>query len=254
MSQTKSLGGTTVTAGAIFLLLVSLAGNAFLGSMYWQTRQELTQLRQDPNFGAKEDLDQTLEEVSRIVNLPEGIVPIVATVNNAESLRGRQEFFEDAQNGDKMLLYSNATASADRKAYLYRPATQQLINVAPINISGQIQPQEDTFTIDIRNGTGREGLETQMESLLARVFPNATVTARGLAANDDYEASVLVQANASNEMAQKFSQLFNVPIVELPDGESPVGDTDLVLILGSSQEEAAADTSPAPEASPSGQE
>lgn len=232
MSEEAAERKLPVQAILIFLVLVSLAGNAFLGSMYWQTRSELAQLRANPQQEAQEELDAILAEVSSLITLPEGLVPVLATVNNADSLRERQVFFENAQNGDKLLLYTAAEDVADRKAYLYRPSTKQLINVAPINVGGQIQAQEDTFSMDIRNGTPTEGLEDQMESLLGNVFPNASVGAKGIAARSDYEASALVQVNASDELAQKVSQLFNVELVDLPSGETSNGDVDLILILG----------------------
>lgn len=232
MSESATTRKLPLPAILVFLLLVSLATNAFLGSMYWQTRRELAELKANPQLEAQEELDSILTEVSTLITLPEGVTPILATVNNAESLRERQAFFENAQNGDKLLLYTTAPTVSDRKAYLYRPETKQLINVAPVNVGGQIQAQEDSFSIDIRNGTSNEGLEDQMEGLLGNVFPNASVTAKGLAANDEYTESLLVQVNASEQLATKVAELFNIDLVNLPAGEAQPGDVDLVLILG----------------------
>jgi len=241
MSEESNSKKPPVQVILVFLLLLSLAGNAFLGSMFWQTRQELATLRENPTAEAQEELDQIIAQVSALITLPEGATPILATVNNADSLRDRQPFFKDAQNGDKLLMYTTAPEESERKAYLYRPSNKQLINVAPINVGGQIQAQEDAFSIDIRNGTGTADLENQMESLLGRVFPNASVAAKGLAANDEYTSTVLVQVNASDELAAKVAQLFNVELTTLPQGEAAPGDVDLVLILGGSGDSATED-------------
>lgn len=207
MSEESAAKKPPVQVVIIFLLLLSLAGNAFLASMYMQTRNKLNQIEENPTADAQAELDEILNEVSSLITLPEGITPILATVNNADSLKERQAFFKDAQNGDKLLMYTTATEVADRKAYLFRPETKQLINVAPINVGGQIQAQEDEFSMDIRNGTETDGLEDQMESLLGRVFPNASVATKGIASGT-YDQSMLVKVNASDEVANKVSQLF----------------------------------------------
>lgn len=229
MSETTKKSGLALKAVLIFLLLVSLAGNALLGSLYWQERNH------NPEMDAQAELDMVMAEISKLITLPEGATPVLATVSNAEDLRNRQAFFENAEDGDKLLLYNTATESANRKAYLYRPSTKQLINVAPINVGGQIQPQQDEFSIDIRNATLTEGLEDQMEALLSQVFPNATVVAKG-EANQDYDQSSLIQVNASSEVARKVSELFSVELIDLPETEDPNPETDLILILGGSSD------------------
>lgn len=254
MSEESSKKSLPIKPILILLLLLSLAGNAFLASMYLQARNTTAA---DPTLQAQAELDEVLEQVSKLVNLPEGVTPILATVNNADSLKEQQPFFKDALNGDKLLLYTNAPDPVDRKAFLYRPETNQLINVAPLNIGGNIQAQQDEFSMDIRNGTGSEGLEDQMEALLGRIFPNSNVASKGIAANDEYESSVLVQVNASDELATKVSQLFNVPVEELPADEEVNEDVDLILILGGTGETAEADqteTDTTQEASPAGQQ
>lgn len=249
MSETQS-SNNKLSALLGFLLILSLAGNAFLASLYWQLRQETTQLRQDPQVMAQEELQTILDEVSQLITLPDGVVPILATVNNADELRERQPFFQNAQNGDKLLLYSNAPSEEDRKAYLYRPATKQLINVAPLNIGGQIQAQEDAFSIAIRNGTSQPDLAEQMESLMERIFPNSSVTETTNAANADYTQTVLVRLNGSEEVVDKVANLLNVPIANLPAGEVAPEDADMLLILGFSAEELEATASPSPSPTP----
>lgn len=259
MSEGQSTtSGKKVSAILGFLLLVSLAGNAFLGSMFWQLRQEVVQLREDPQMMAQQELEQVLAEVSQIISLPEGVIPILATVNNAEEIRERQPFFANAENGDKLLLYSNAPLEEDRKAYLYRPSTRQLINVAPVNLGGQIQAQEDSFTIAIRNGTNQNDLGAQMESLMERIFPNATVSEVGNAARNDYSQSVLVQVDGNDEVVGKVANLFNVPIQSLPEGEVAPTGVDMLLILGFTGEELEAEVqeqteTQAPAATPAGE-
>lgn len=70
-------------------------------------------------------------ELSKFLELPADDTPTLATVSDVEKVKD-QTFFKNAQNGDKVLLYSKAG-----KAILYRPSTKKLIEVAPINTPTQ---------------------------------------------------------------------------------------------------------------------
>ena len=66
-------------------------------------------------------------KAGKLILLPEE-VPTVATVSNPERLRD-QPFFAQAKAGDKVLVYSIA-----KKVYLYDPANDIIVNVAPLDI------------------------------------------------------------------------------------------------------------------------
>ncbi len=72
-----------------------------------------------------------IEKVGRLIALPEGEEPTVATVSDPEKLKD-QAFFANAKVGYKVLIYTQA-----RKAYLYDPAQNKLIEVAPITTEVQ---------------------------------------------------------------------------------------------------------------------
>lgn len=69
-----------------------------------------------------------IEAVGRHIVLPEGEVPTVATVNDVEQLAGLP-FFAQAEVGHKVLIYTGA-----KKAILYDPEIDKLIEVAPLNV------------------------------------------------------------------------------------------------------------------------
>jgi hypothetical protein len=60
--------------------------------------------------------------------LPTEELPIVATVADPEKLKG-QAFFVNATKGDKVLIYNTA-----KKAILYSPTENKIVDVAPLSI------------------------------------------------------------------------------------------------------------------------
>ncbi|MBX4181326.1 DUF4366 domain-containing protein [Candidatus Parcubacteria bacterium] len=76
-----------------------------------------------------------VEMVSKLIMLPEGEKPTVATISDPALLQG-QPFFANAQKGDELLIYSVA-----QKAYLYRPSINKLIEVSVINTNASPQGQ-----------------------------------------------------------------------------------------------------------------
>lgn len=75
------------------------------------------------------------KKVGRLMVLPEGETPTIATVSDPEALKD-QEFFVEAKVGDKVLIYSNA-----KKAILFDPKANKIINVAPLNTNQQTPTQ-----------------------------------------------------------------------------------------------------------------
>ena len=87
-------------------------------------QQKLTQTTQSNQA----DVQQLIAKVGQLVLLPTDENPTIATVTDLSKLQG-QPFFEQAQVGDKVLIYTNA-----KKAILYRPAQNKIIEIAPINL------------------------------------------------------------------------------------------------------------------------
>lgn len=84
------------------------------------------QSEQAAQAAAEMETKEAVESVGKLIALPEGEQPTVATVSDPMKLKD-QAFFAKAQTGDKVLIYTKA-----KKAYLYRPSKDLLIEVAPI--------------------------------------------------------------------------------------------------------------------------
>jgi hypothetical protein len=104
--------------------VVMLAAIAAAGFFYYQN----TQLKQTPQLALQEETADLVEKVSKLVVLPEGETPTIATVSDPEALKD-QIFFAQAEKGDKVLIYTNA-----KKAVLFSVVRNKILNVAPLNI------------------------------------------------------------------------------------------------------------------------
>lgn len=87
-----------------------------------------SQINTDPQKVAQDKQAALLAQVSRLIFLPQGENPTIATVANIDVLRN-QPFFANAKNGDSVLIYVKA-----RKAILYDEVNNKIVEVAPINI------------------------------------------------------------------------------------------------------------------------
>jgi len=88
--------------------------------------------RQNTNSNSiSTDSASLLETIGKLAILPSGEEPVIATVTDLEKLEG-QVFFENAQVGDKLLVYSKA-----KKAIIYRPSENKIIEIGPINSLGE---------------------------------------------------------------------------------------------------------------------
>jgi len=112
----------------VLLLVVALiVGGAYLAYRYKQLKEENDRLS-NPAEVAKVATAKLVADVAQLTELPTGETPTIATVSDASKLKN-QAFFAKAQNGDKVLIYTQA-----KRAYLYRPSTDKIIEIAPINL------------------------------------------------------------------------------------------------------------------------
>lgn len=121
----------------LFVLVVILA-IVGAGAYLYKRNRDLSaenKLLSNPTEVAERQQAALIAQVGALVDLPSGETPTIATVSDAAKLKD-QTFFENAQNGDRVLIFTKT-----KKAYLYRPSTNKLINIAPINIGNSGEQQ-----------------------------------------------------------------------------------------------------------------
>lgn len=109
----------------LIVLVIILAGA--LGYTVWQNQR----LR-SPEYQAQQQDEvnkKVIENVAKIFLVPSDTEPTIASIVDIDSLRkANPEFYRDAQNGDRLLIYAT-------RAIIYRESENKVINVAPVSIS-----------------------------------------------------------------------------------------------------------------------
>ncbi|OGH07510.1 MAG: hypothetical protein A2171_02355 [Candidatus Levybacteria bacterium RBG_13_35_9] len=126
---------------AVFLIVVVLIitggfvyyKNQIAKSQVSQQTLSLTQQKEQEN-------NDLIEKVGKLILLPTNEQPTIATITDKSQL-STQPFFNNAVDGDRVLVYANA-----KKAILYRPSTNKIIEVAPVNITSPTLTPSPTAT------------------------------------------------------------------------------------------------------------
>ena len=116
------------------VLLLAVIG---LGLWTWQLytdkkalRTQVSALETNPQIAIQKQTDDLISTVGSLITLPAGETPTIANVSDATQARKQSAFFNNAENGDKVLMYVKAG-----EAILYRPSTSKIILVAPLTFN-----------------------------------------------------------------------------------------------------------------------
>src|SRR5437773_9402672 len=101
----------------VIVPVIAVAALLLAGYFYMQVRK----LEQNPQAVAQQESNDLIAKVSKLIVLPSGEAPTVATVSDPEALKD-QPFFASAHKGDKVLIYAQA-----KKAILYSVALNKII-------------------------------------------------------------------------------------------------------------------------------
>ena len=123
----KKLGFFYGRRWLLVVIILLVAGVAALTYGYIHTKNELNKAK-NPTTAGKTEAEQIVNTINKVVLVPTGETPTLATVQDVSKLKS-QTFFKNAQNGDKVLIYSRSG-----QAILYRPLTKQVIEYAPVNL------------------------------------------------------------------------------------------------------------------------
>ena len=198
-----------------------------------------------------EEITTLTREIGALMELPGDEVPTLATVTNREKLAD-QPFFQKAQNGDKVLIYTKSG-----RAILYRPSIGKIVDVTSVNVANNqpaetskdpVVPQEviqqeatpeDILSaeagaprIALYNGTTKKALTQKYETEITENNPGKVVITAESAQKSDYKQTIVVDLTGKqSDMARKLAAEYGVAIAPLPAGEA-APDADILVIYG----------------------
>lgn len=108
------------------LVLGLLVFSVFMFAQYQQAKNKVAS---NTPAAANKQVEDVVTKVGKLIILPKDQKPTVATVVHSDKLKD-QIFFANAKDGDKVLVYSN-----QKQAILYRPSTNQLVNVSSVTVT-----------------------------------------------------------------------------------------------------------------------
>lgn len=109
--------------------LIALSFGLFMFVQFHEAKAKL-----QPEAASKKQISSLVGKVSKLAVIPQDETPTIITVLNASKVNN-QTFYQDAKDGDKVLVFNQK-----KRAILYRPSTNQIVNIAPVVVS----PTEDT--------------------------------------------------------------------------------------------------------------
>lgn len=245
-----------IIISAVLALLILLL--AFFFIQYQKTQNELSKIKSTNQMSTeKEDESKKIiEEVSKIMVLPQNETPTVATVNDVEKLRATQPFFQLAKNGDKVLVYTN-------RAILYDPIAKKIVDVSrlsqstasptlnnapagasPIPTPSPIPtsvptPQSITtsYKFAIYNGTKTVGLTKTFETdTLKTKLPTAVVVKKADAKGDYTKSLIIDISGTKNTEVEQIANTLGLENAILPEKETTPLGADFLIILGTDKE------------------
>lgn len=115
------------------LLVVLVALVVFLDFQRRQARAELVNLSvrleqvQGDAAENQERADRIVERVRSLIDIPEDVVPTVATIVDVEKLRAQNAFYNKAENGDYLVV-------TPTRAILFDDDRGVIVDVVPVQI------------------------------------------------------------------------------------------------------------------------
>lgn len=215
---------------ALFFFVLIFIILAAVPSYYFYGKYREAQFRlQNPQSALLADAKAIVAAVGKLMVLPADEEPTVATVTDTEKLKD-QPFFVNAQNGDKVIIYTKA-----RKAILYRPILNKIIDIGPITVNQQATSSATTPTavkVVLYNGTSVVGLTKRYETELKTKVPEVTVVDRDNAAKSGYLKTIIVDVTQSKSIeVAKLAERLGIEVAPLPKDEATPA-ADFLIILG----------------------
>ena len=244
--------------GFLVVLVLGVLGSGVFAAYYYGLHKNIAS-----SNPADEEVAMLVARVGKLIDLPEGEIPTVATVADKTKLES-QNFFKKSENGDKVLIYTESG-----KAFLYRPSTKKIVDVTVINVNEKTaEPVAPTVpsipgasedpqivseeggeselessapesslvpSIALYNGTTKKGLTQKQEDIVLKGFGEVSVLEKETANSTDYKKTLVVDVSGKYpDLVASLSKKYRAEVGALPEGERETV-ADILIIFGEDQ-------------------
>lgn len=201
---------------SIVLVVIAIALAALTFFFYRQYQN----IKKNPNQIAQAEIDAVTANVGRIIDLPKDETPTLATVQDKEKLKD-QPFFAMAENGDKILIYTKS-----KKAIIYRPKDNRLVNVGPIVIDPKSLPQ-----VALINAGG--DINATIKKLSEKFTDNISISSSTDAKNkaNVKQITVVDLTGKAGDLANQIASQIGGTVGPLPAGETAPDGTNIAIFV-----------------------
>jgi len=205
--------------GLYILIVLILAGTT--GFFYWKYR-ESQDLLNNPTQASEQEAAELTAKVGLLMDLPKDEKPTIISVVDKDKVK-TQPFFTNAENGDKVLVYTVA-----KKAILYRPLSGKIIEVGPVDIA-----PTTNFKVALYSATGNVSMLDEFESKLKESVTNLEYPIKEKAKTDTDKILVIDIKGGKTVETEQIAKLLGGEVSTLPAGET-APDADFLIIAGKS--------------------
>lgn len=239
---------------SVLVVLLVLGAAAFPGIYYYRKYQAAQkQLSRNPLL-LEDSTQGIVDEIGKLIDLPKDETPTVATVSDAEKLKG-QIFFAKAKNGDKVLIYNT-----NKKAILYDPVNKKILEVGPLIVPPPSPSPADSATqpggkdsspsatprkgartptpskvlkVVLSNGTTVSGSTATVEKELRDTNQNVQIVDKRNAKKRDYAKTTVIDLTGNlKDEATALAAAIQADVSSLPAEEEKPDQGDILIIVG----------------------
>jgi len=200
----------------LIIIFLAIAGSAFY--FYNQNKKTLTLLN-NPSQATEKETKELTDKVGKLITLPDE-KPTLITVMDKEKVKD-QPFFSKAENGDKVLVYTAA-----KKAILYRPSTNKIVEVGPVDIA-----PDKTFKVALYNATEDTTKPDSVQASLTDKLTNLEFPIKAKAATKTNDVLVIDLVGDKKTEVDQLASILGGTVSVLPTGETKP-DADFLIIIG----------------------
>ena len=131
------------------LVILVVIAVGYYGYKYYQARRMADPVYREAQTAKL--IKGVTDKVGKLMILPKGETPTVATITDIDKLKADQPFYNDAQNGDQLLVYPSV-----RRAIIYSPSRNIIVNSGPVYVQDDQKPASEPVSTATSKPTAKK--------------------------------------------------------------------------------------------------